>query len=264
MALVLRILDEIPRTPLRRATSWCLSKRPQMSVSRQSQGLSPGHRRLRFSFQINDFKDPEPEDRSHRLAPGCGGGGDVVASLSRVKRSFRRRTSFQRPRPKAREALFSASFSCVKWFFLKKNLCLQTTLAGRRRRLSKEGRSPCQPGFSAILRGLKSEDFGPQKTVWKAREARLCFVRRFDWSAEANRNTLRKQPAFATFFPGNRWRFSSPWPRRPARFRARRRYTQRPFGPQPDSFRIPNFLADSRSMDGRPARPAPPGQPAAI
>src|SRR5690606_10578682 len=27
LALVLRILDEIPRTPLRRATSWCLFKK---------------------------------------------------------------------------------------------------------------------------------------------------------------------------------------------------------------------------------------------
>ena len=131
------------------------SKRPQLSVSRQSLGLSLGHRRLRFSFQINDFKDPEPEDRSHRLAPGCGGGGDVVASLSRVKRYFRRRTSFQRPRPETREALFSASFSCVKWFFLKKNLCLQTALEGRRRRLSKEGRSPCQPGFFSHFAGTE-------------------------------------------------------------------------------------------------------------
>ena len=137
-------------------------------MSRQSLGLSLGHRRLRFSFQINDFKDPEPEDRSHRLAPGCGGGGDVVASLSRVKRSFRRTNPFQRPRPEAREALFSASFSCVKWFFLKKNLCLQTTLVGRRRRLSKEGRSPCQPGFFSHFAEQKTEAFRPQKTVWKA------------------------------------------------------------------------------------------------
>lgn len=137
------------------------------------EGLSPGHRRLRFSFQINDFKDPEPEARSHRLAPGFGGGGDVVASLSPVKRSFRRMISFQRPRLAAREALFSASFSCVKWFFLKKNLCLQDRPGGRRRRLSKEGRSPCQPGFSAILRSGRSRPSRPQKTAGWSREAAL-------------------------------------------------------------------------------------------
>jgi hypothetical protein len=60
------------------------------------EGPSLGHRRLRFSFQINDFKDPEPVSRSHRLAPGCGGGGDVVASVFRVKRYFRRSFAFHR------------------------------------------------------------------------------------------------------------------------------------------------------------------------
>lgn len=68
------------------------------------EGSSLGHRRLRFSFQINDFKDPEPEDRPHRLTPGFGGGGDLVASVFRVKRFFRRRTTFRRPRREAREA----------------------------------------------------------------------------------------------------------------------------------------------------------------
>jgi len=141
-----------------------------------SEEPSLGHRRLRFSFQINDFKDPEPEDRPHRLAPGCGGGGDVVASLSRVKRSFRRTTPFPRPHLPAREALFSASFFCVKRFFLKKNLSLQPRPGGRRRRLSRESRSSCQPGFSAISRDEKSEGFRPQRIVWKAREACLYFV----------------------------------------------------------------------------------------
>jgi len=54
---------------------------------------SPGHRRLRFSFQINDFKDLSRSNRPHRLTPVVGGGGDLVASVFRVK-----------------------------WFFLKKNL----------------------------------------------------------------------------------------------------------------------------------------------
>ena len=166
-----------------------------MSVSRQSLGLSPGHRRLRFSFQINDFKDPGTGDRPHRLAPGCGGGGDLVASVFRVKRLFRRRTSFRRPRPAAREAgayrliflrqavlfeeepfsasparkpgrrVFTASFLRVKWFFLKKNLSLRNHPGGRRRRLSREVRSPCQPGFSAILRSGRSGPSRPQKTA---------------------------------------------------------------------------------------------------
>ena len=158
-----------------------------------------------FLFPDQRFQRPkEPADRPHRLAPGDGGGGDVVASVFRVKRLFRRRTSFRPPRPETREALFSASIFRVKRFFLKKNLCLRTGPGAGGGGLLRKANLRVNRAFSAISRGLKSEDFGPQKTVWKAREARLCFVRRFDWSAEPNRNTLRKQPAFATFFPGNR------------------------------------------------------------
>ncbi|WP_183254879.1 hypothetical protein [Brevundimonas basaltis] len=113
-------------------------------------------------------KTQEPENRSHRLSPGCGGGGDVVASLSGVKRSFRRTISFQRPRPEAREALFSASFFCVKRFFLKKNLCLQTAPEDGGGGSLRKAVLRVNRAFSAILRELKSEDFGPQKTVWKA------------------------------------------------------------------------------------------------
>ena len=79
---------------------------------------SLGHRRLRFSFQINDFKDQDRKNRPHCFAPVVGGGGDVVAS------DFR-----------------------VKWFFLKKNLGLRCGPGGLRRRLPKEGRTSCQPGF---------------------------------------------------------------------------------------------------------------------
>ena len=112
-------------------------------------------------------KTQEPEDRPHRLAPGCGGGGDVVASVFRVKRFFWRRTSFQRPRPEAREALFSASFVCVKRFFLKKNLCLQPPLGGRRRRLSKEAVSPCQPGIFSHFAAQRPKPSGRKKPSGK-------------------------------------------------------------------------------------------------
>ena len=50
---------------------------------------SPGRRRLRFSFQINDVKDPNRLCRPRRLAPGVGGGGYLVASVFRVNRLFR-------------------------------------------------------------------------------------------------------------------------------------------------------------------------------
>ncbi len=62
---------------------------------------SLGHRRLRFSFQINDFKDQDRKNRPHCLAPVSGGGGDVVASEVRVNKFFRR-TSQRRHRPGGR------------------------------------------------------------------------------------------------------------------------------------------------------------------
>ena len=51
-------------------------------------GLSPGRRRLRFSFQINDVKDPTGFRQTHCLAPVVGGGGYLVTGLFRVNRPF--------------------------------------------------------------------------------------------------------------------------------------------------------------------------------
>jgi hypothetical protein len=51
-------------------------------------GQSPGHRRLRFSFQFNDVKDPTGFRPPHCLAPVVGGGGYLLAGLFRVNRSF--------------------------------------------------------------------------------------------------------------------------------------------------------------------------------
>ena len=51
-------------------------------------GPSPGRRRLRFSFQINDVKDPIGFRQPRRLAPGGGGGGYLVAPEFRVNRPF--------------------------------------------------------------------------------------------------------------------------------------------------------------------------------
>ena len=207
LALVLRIIDEIPRTSLRRATSWCLFKKTaDVSVDRQSRRTVARTPPPAFLFPDQRFQRPkEPADRPHRLAPGDGGGGDVVASVFRVKRLFRRRTSFRPTRPETREALFSASIFRVKWFFLKKNLCLRTGPGAGGGGLLRKANLRVNQAFSAISRRRNPEDFRPQKTVWKTpRGLPLFRYRRFDWSAEPNRNTLRKQPAFATFFPGNR------------------------------------------------------------
>ena len=51
-------------------------------------GQSPGHRRLRFSFQFNDVKDPTGFRRPHCFAPVGGGGGYLLAGLFGVNRSF--------------------------------------------------------------------------------------------------------------------------------------------------------------------------------
>jgi hypothetical protein len=42
-----------------------------------------------FLFPNQRCQRPEPPWRPHRLAPGVGGGGDVVASVFRVNRLFR-------------------------------------------------------------------------------------------------------------------------------------------------------------------------------
>ena len=60
-----------------------------MSVSLDSsEEPSLGHRRLRFSFQINDFKDQDRKNRPHCLAPVNGGGGDLENAAVVVKRLF--------------------------------------------------------------------------------------------------------------------------------------------------------------------------------
>ena len=64
--------------------------------------------------------------------------------------------------------MFTASVSCVKWFFLKKNLCLQTVPEGGGGGYLVNPPIRVNRALRAILRRLKSGDFGPQKTVWKA------------------------------------------------------------------------------------------------
>ena len=83
------------------------------------------HRRLRFSFQINDFKDREPPERPDRLAPGCGGGGDVVASVVGVKRS-------------------------VENFFTGPPESLERPVGGGSG-VSREASFPCQPNFRSFF-----------------------------------------------------------------------------------------------------------------
>ena len=61
---------------------------------------SPERRRLRFSFQINNVKDPEPKlpepplGRTNRLAPVVGGGGYLSNLEFRVKSFFAKPSDF--------------------------------------------------------------------------------------------------------------------------------------------------------------------------
>ena len=69
--------------------SWCLQETAEfVSVEIVWLALSPGRRRLRFSFQINNVKDPDRFRDPHCLAPVGGGGGYLLTGLFSVNRSF--------------------------------------------------------------------------------------------------------------------------------------------------------------------------------
>lgn len=97
--------------------------------------------------------------------------------------------------------MFSAPIFRVKRFFLKKNLSLRSRPWGRRRRLPKEGRSPCQPGFSAILRAEDRDLPDRKKPPEGAIGFPVSLPRRFDWSAETMSTALRKQEVFRFCLP---------------------------------------------------------------
>lgn len=90
--------------------------------------VSLGHRRLRFSFQINDFKD---QDRDKPAKP------------------FNARSRRRRCLP---PLIFR-----VKQFFLKNFLSTLPIPKDRRRRLSKESQTPSQQGFSTFSAKLETE-----------------------------------------------------------------------------------------------------------
>ena len=85
--MVYVVLDEFPFTSTFEASpedpySWCLSRdRRFVSVEMVWLGPSPGRRRLRFSFQINDVKD---QDRLPPTPPITPGGGEERLSSRRL------------------------------------------------------------------------------------------------------------------------------------------------------------------------------------
>jgi len=100
---------------------------------------SPGHRRLRFSFQINDFKDP---------------------NRSRPAQPFNARSRRRRCLP---PLIFR-----VNQFFLKNFFNTPEARRPRRRRLSKESRTSSQQGFSTFSAKLETE-----APPYRSRPARL-------------------------------------------------------------------------------------------
>ena len=65
---------------------------------------SLGHRRLRFSFQINNVKDQTGWAGAHCLTPVSGGGGDLGGGGVPVKRPFRVRPKKDCGGPDGRKA----------------------------------------------------------------------------------------------------------------------------------------------------------------
>ena len=97
---------------------YLFKKTAVVSVDIEPRRVPQGHRRLRFSFQINDFKDPNQQSQPNRLTPGRGGGGDLIGRRSPVKRPFRGNDQRrQGVPPKQGRRVFSASSLRVKSFF---------------------------------------------------------------------------------------------------------------------------------------------------
>ncbi|WP_409753604.1 hypothetical protein [Brevundimonas sp.] len=182
-------------------------------MSRQSLGLSLGHRRLRFSFQINDFKDREPPERPHRLAPGDGGGGDVVASVFRVKLIFVEDRLFRGAARRQRRRVFNRLIFCVKSFFLKRTFSLQrhSEVAGGGYLV--KAASCVNRAFQPFCGSLKLRFIRPQKTVQGSGGASLRSFGRFDWSAETMVGRFEKQEIFQSLVPQGpgRLRLETPW-----------------------------------------------------
>jgi hypothetical protein len=85
------------------------------------------HRRLRFSFQINDFKDQDQKIQPHRLTPVNGGGGDICAPSFHVKQFFvKEKLLLMRP---SGETLLSAGVASLKTSTppVNRNLSVSTT-----------------------------------------------------------------------------------------------------------------------------------------
>ena len=153
LALVLRILDEFPRHRSQKGTdAWYLQKDRRCQCRLTFRRTSLEHRRLRFSFQINDFKDPGTD---LSVPP-------FIARLRRRRRFSRlgdpcqavlfAKNLFHQPTRETPETGGGGDLTTlhllVKPFFLQKNLSPKTRPYDRKRRRSSDLRTPRQPAFS--------------------------------------------------------------------------------------------------------------------
>ena len=91
-AFVCVSIDEFPFTPVRAETRTGKNgvfKRPHSSTSRQFRRTVARPSPPAFLFPNQRCQRPGPPWRPHRLAPGVGGGGYLVAPEFRVNRLFR-------------------------------------------------------------------------------------------------------------------------------------------------------------------------------
>lgn len=152
LALVLRILDEFPRHRSQKGTdAWYLQKDRRCQCRLTFRRTSLEHRRLRFSFQINDFKDPgtdlsvPPFIARLRRRRRFSRLGDPCQAVLFAKNLFHQPTR-ETPETGGGGDLPTLQLP-VKLFFLQKNLSPKTQPEDRKRRRSTDPRSPRQPAF---------------------------------------------------------------------------------------------------------------------
>ena len=153
LALVLRILDEFPRHRSQKGTdAWYLQKDRRCQCRLTFRRTSLEHRRLRFSFQINDFKDPgtdlsvPPFIARLRRRRRFSRLGDPCQAVLFAKNLFHQPTR-ETPETGGGGDLPTLQLP-VKLFFLQKNLSPKTQPEDRKRRRSTDPRTPRQPAFS--------------------------------------------------------------------------------------------------------------------
>jgi hypothetical protein len=114
---------------------------------------SPGRRRLRFSFPINDVKDPTGEPAPPFSARRRRGAACLVTPLFRVNRNFRRKSRSSLPPPggcgRWRQVLRSTLFASSR--SSRRTLRREYRPEGRRSGVSIDPPIRCQPALSSFF-----------------------------------------------------------------------------------------------------------------